>query len=48
MIIGQAEGRLASVEDQTPAGETKAQHEFKVQAVKEFSSRFTRLIKEGT
>jgi hypothetical protein len=47
VILSNAETRLTDVEDQRPAGETAAQHAFKVQAAKELARQFTALLKEG-
>ncbi len=45
--IGQAELRLADLEEQKPAGETQTQQAFRVKAVKEVSRQVTSVIKDG-
>lgn len=48
IVLGQAELRLADVEEEKPAGETPAQHALKVQTAKAASQRIATVIKEGS
>jgi len=47
LAIGAAEVHISSVEEEKPAGETQAQHEFKVQAAREITRHLETVLKEG-
>jgi hypothetical protein len=47
IAINQVELKLSEAQEQKPAGETEAQHEFKVQAIKEVARKLTAVVNEG-